>query len=998
MEQLNYNQAFLFIQNEIDKCVDEQQRNELLEDYNKLVASGNVSVKNTLIVIVSYNACYMMQKNIESIRRTAVKGTYKILVVDNASRDGAREWLEKQEDILLICNEENVGFAPACNQAIKSVKGTEYENYDVFLLNNDTRLAENSLFWLRMGLYQNDKVGATGSVSNYAGNNQQIDVEFTLPDEYLEYGKNVNVGMEKPFEERTRLSGFAMLIRSGLWTKIGGMDEEFAPGYFEDDDLSMKIQRAGYKLLLCKNSFIYHAGSQSFAKCERVNELILEHHKLFCEKYKFDILEHAYPNVYDVSGIKYEKEDEFNVLFVECGLGEDMKDFRSLYPNAHLVGVEYNTAMYDIAKNTEVVFHDLDQLCSIFKYPVFSVVFIKPKVVALLNQKQVDQINGLCLPGCVIPKIVTPNEENKEFDKIKLVIWDMDQTFWKGVISEGNIEVIEENIELVKELTDCGIVNSISSKNDYDVVMAELEKLGIKKYFVFADINWDSKGEQIKNKLNDMHLRAENTLFIDDEIHNLEETVFYNDGIMVGEPSIIPKLARYISKKEKKDLEHSRLKNYILLEEKREVSNSFSSKEDFLQYSNIEVCIKKDCENRVDRIVELVARTNQLNYTKKRDTQEEIEKLLHNENLDKGYVCVKDRFGDYGIVGFYCFDSDGDKLEHLLFSCRIVGMGIPDYIYSYLKKPSIEVIEPVAEKLGSINEFPWINFIEATNTTQGVNDIENKGTTDRDNKINILLKGPCDISAIESYLIGGNITTEFNFVNKKGFITTGQNHSVNICESAKLTQNQLYSIVNEVPFITMGDFETNIFKKEYHVICYSLLPDCHTGLYKNKKTGHYISFGSKNFDLTDKKNMAGYIDGTIVNHAFPFTEEIINKFSDNWEYVGVTPINMLIENLDYMYENAPGNPMFILLLGSEIEYEGFNEEFADHAKWHIEVNKVIKEYAADRDRIRIINMTDFIKTQDDYEDCINHFSRNVYYDLATEVVKFINEKVDSLKR
>ena len=50
---------------------------------------------------------------------------------------------------------------------------------------------------------------------------------------------------------------------------------------------------------------------------------------------------------------------------------------------------------------------------------------------------------------------------------IKLVIWDLDETFWKGTLSEGSVVVPDENAQLVKDLTDCGIINSISSKNGY---------------------------------------------------------------------------------------------------------------------------------------------------------------------------------------------------------------------------------------------------------------------------------------------------------------------------------------------------------------------------------------------------------------------------------------------------------------------------------------------------------------------------------------------------
>ena len=61
-------------------------------------------------------------------------------------------------------------------------------------------------------------------------------------------------------------------------------------------------------------------------------------------------------------------------------------------------------------------------------------------------------------------------------EKIKLVIWDLDETFWEGTISENagkSINIPERNINIVKELTNRGIINSICSKNDYDTVREE---------------------------------------------------------------------------------------------------------------------------------------------------------------------------------------------------------------------------------------------------------------------------------------------------------------------------------------------------------------------------------------------------------------------------------------------------------------------------------------------------------------------------------------------
>ena len=177
-----------------------------------------------LVVIISYNSCHLTQECIKSVRSKMTDYCYKIVVVDNASTDGITDWLEELEDILLIKNADNVGFGPACNQAVKVTEDTEYDNYDVFLLNNDTRLTDNAVYFLKKALYSSADVGAVGSVSNYAGNRQQVDVTFDKVEEYLEYGRQNNNERNNIVEERIRLSGFAMLIRREAWNKAGGFD------------------------------------------------------------------------------------------------------------------------------------------------------------------------------------------------------------------------------------------------------------------------------------------------------------------------------------------------------------------------------------------------------------------------------------------------------------------------------------------------------------------------------------------------------------------------------------------------------------------------------------------------------------------------------------------------------------------------------------------------------------------------------------------------------
>lgn len=939
---------------------------------------------NIIIVVITYNSSHLTQECIKSIRNTLQCSSYKIVVVDNASTDGITQWLEEQKDILLVKNDTNVGFGPACNQAVKETIGTEYESYDVFLLNNDTRITDNAVQNLIEALYSSDDIGAVGSISNYAGNRQQVDVIFDRVDEYLEYGRCNNEVIDGSYEERVRLSGFAMLIRREAWDKAGGFDEDFAPGYFEDDALSMELMKNGYRLLLVKNSFIYHAGSQSFSKTD-YNTLLEDHHELFIKKYGFDILEYAYGDGAILSGLSHNKDAPLRLLQIGSGLGADLKILRGLYPECEAIGLEKDEALHDISKHTGKIFGSLEDLEAFYGKDYFDVLLIKDAVERDLSREEKEHIASLCKKDV---RLLMSKEEyvHFPFDKIKLIIWDLDDTLWKGTISEGEVELPDRHSRLIRLLTDHGIVNSISSKNDGDPVKSRLEDAGIWDDFVFNNINWDEKGSQIKDKLKTMGLRAQNALFIDDNVRNLEEARFLNEGLMTAGEDIIPYLYDHFIKQNPKDRSHSRLEQYKLLERKTEARSLFEglSKEKFLYNSDIRVTINRNCLEELDRIHEMVMRTNQLNYTKNRDDKGLLTRQITNDWNDCAYIKVRDRFGDYGIVGFYCYNTREKVMEHFLFSCRVLGMGIEQFVYDKLGCPGFEVKEPVASMLSAEASVPWINEAADEEITEDML---------LNNRVRVLLKGPCDMSAIEPYLAGANITTEFNYINDMGFVTTGQNHTMHIRECMELSEDEMDEIFNEVPFIIKGDFETKLFSNRYHVICISMLQDLAAGLYRNKKTGHYISFGSKNNDLTDIKNTARYLNKEIQGHGFPFTEEIIRDFTDRWEFVGNTPIDMLLDNLDFIYENVQGKPLIILLLGSEIDCEHNTEEFAGMCEIYREVNPIIKAFAEDHERVRVIDPTEFIHSQDDFADCINHYSRNVYYEIAGRICEYINEYV-----
>jgi len=332
---------------------------------------------------------------------------------------------------------------------------------------------------------------------------------------------------------------------------------------------------------------------------------------------------------------------------------------------------------------------------------------------------------------------------------VKLVVWDLDDTFWRGTLLEGGVAPIEANCETVIELSRRGIINSICSKNDSSAVKAKLTELGVWDYFVFPAISFNPKGKAIAEMIEGAALRAENVLFVDDNPSNLEEAKFFNPGIMAARPKdVLETLLDHPHCIGKPDPELTRLNQYRFLQKKvEERATTDLSNEEFLRASNIRVTIDYDIEANFDRVIELINRTNQLNYTKKRlETQEAVEEfrslLTETYAYHAGCVRAVDNYGDYGIVGFFLMRRKARKkyLIHFAFSCRAMNMGIEQYVYEQLGRPDIEIAGPVSYGLEPHASVDWINAA-ASDAEEGV------AASNR----RLVLLGACELLQLSSY-------------------------------------------------------------------------------------------------------------------------------------------------------------------------------------------------------------------------------------------------------
>ena len=587
------------------------------------------------------------------------------------------------------------------------------------------------------------------------------------------------------------------------------------------------------------------------------------------------------------------------------------------------------------------------------------------------------------------------NKENLDLMKVKLVIWDLDNTFWLGTISEDEIIIVEQNIKLVKDLTKRGIVNSICSKNDYDVCKEKLTKMGIWDYFVFPSINWQPKSQRLFQIISEMNLRPDNTLFLDDEPSNLHRALSVNEKIMCGTAQELIDSINSQLEKLKLDVNNNRLRQYQELQTKVEAKKEYDSDEEFLYIAEIKVSIANDCCSQLPRILELINRTNQLNYTKERCEMNELEKLLKDTRFQCGYVSCSDKFCDYGIVGFYALNIEQHCLKHYLYSCRTIGMGIEQFVYAQLGFPKLNVIGEVVTELNTTDKPEWIELT--------VPKKEKSNSLKRDDK-KILIKGPCDVSQIIPFFSNLDVfDSEFAYVSetKKGMYIESFNHTSQIVLSNELTAIEKKELEDTVPFIDGEYFKTNIFQKNYDYVIFSMLTDYGLGLYENIDNPKYVvAFGQYTVDYTKDCNWDNAMKLLMNNTALDEKmEEECYYFKNNYRFIGRISDDYMIENLRYIRKHLPPYTKMIFLNGAETPYQkDCKSNWVNRELLHKEKNKLLESFVDENlENCYIVDVNKYINSPELYLDTINHYKKVVYYKLSGEIQRIINSDDNSIK-
>ena len=567
---------------------------------------------------------------------------------------------------------------------------------------------------------------------------------------------------------------------------------------------------------------------------------------------------------------------------------------------------------------------------------------------------------------------------------VRLVIWDLDDTFWQGTLSEGAVVHNPRNAAIVEALNQRGIVSAICSKNNPEPVEAALRAAGLWEKFVFPKIAFAPKGAMVAEIIKDSQLRAATVMFVDDNVTNLNEALYYSPGLQIAEPEFLERLLDDPRFAGKPDPELSRLQRYKVLERKIADQSQAAGSGDnvqFLRDSDIRISIHANIEDEFARVHDLVNRTNQLNFTKNR-WPEEIEaarKQFHEEQganfySHGGYVKVADRYGAYGICGFFLVT--GDVCRHFLFSCRAMNMGVEQFVWARIGRPFV----PVKGEVISDIDMPvdWITVVDDADLATGDAPAQKAMT--------VCIRGACDMTMTSNFL-----RTQVNTIEELTFAYQGWEicslpRIVALHEEMKRPRNQ--EIIARLPGIPEGRFETDLVAGKSDAYVLSFSQESFQGIYQSRSTGMIIPMG--HFALGH--NMANKMDYTKVPYEEIVERGIKNISEAQWAFFqqefifrgGFNEALFMMDVIDiFTMLQAKGKRVVVIGLNAKVGRD--KPILAFFGKINEIVAPLVKEYGFD-----YIDVNDFIKDEDDLAADGHfggpHFAREVYLKISDAIL------------
>ena len=273
-----------------------------------------VDLPVTSIIIPVYNNFAYILPCLHSIFGIGSRAPFEVIVVDDCSDEDYSALKREYPRVRLIRNERNSGFLLTVNRGVREASG-EY----VLILNNDTEVLPGWLDELATALYHHPEAGMIGSqlIHMRTGTLQESGNLICKNGEMLPLGRGAEPDNPEYsfFREVDFVSAASIILRKRVFEEMGGFDPGYAPAYFEDPDLGLRLQKAGYRNYVMPLSRVMHMEMASYgdalsSRCER-------NRRFFFDRWKDHLAEHAlYDSPQDfAAGRKFPRE---RLLYIDA--------------------------------------------------------------------------------------------------------------------------------------------------------------------------------------------------------------------------------------------------------------------------------------------------------------------------------------------------------------------------------------------------------------------------------------------------------------------------------------------------------------------------------------------------------------------------------------------------------------------------------------------------------------------------------------------------------
>jgi FkbH-like protein len=312
------------------------------------------------------------------------------------------------------------------------------------------------------------------------------------------------------------------------------------------------------------------------------------------------------------------------------------------------------------------------------------------------HAEQLGDVPFTPLYFAVLGTLVARRLHAKRMKPFKVIALDCDNTLWRGICGEEPVRLDEPARrlqEFMRAQRDAGMLLVLASKNnerDVEDTFAAHPEMPLKvEDFVARRVNWDSKAANLGELANELGLGLDSFVLVDDSAKEIAEVRAAHPEVLCLElphnEARIPQFLEHVwafDKFQVTEEDRQRNESYRTEAARGRLERDSGSLEQFLAELQLEVHIRRMTEAQVARVAQLTQRTNQMNTTLIRRTEDEV-------RASECYtVDVSDRFGSYGLVGamFLAETEDALVIDNLSLSCRALGRGVEQRMLGWARE------------------------------------------------------------------------------------------------------------------------------------------------------------------------------------------------------------------------------------------------------------------------------------------------------------------------